>query len=1283
MIHLAACGEQPVDAEAVPSEAVRKADLSGEWLASETVLAVSPLTSWTFEGATNFNSRAKIRWEVQEDLLVGAMSYEVVAGLEGQSAEAPKAGYVTPGTRCFEAGSAAELPCTPDSTTGTRGHAGDPNVVCRDPRGEDIACFPYRGEVVAIYAIKRHFDQRVDAGRVVIDASRPWYEREHMEVDWSRNLAPDPFFGGAFRPFVFLDGFTVLDSLPPGDGGRNGLHSERKDDGELTAFDFVQRLQVEPEFDLVGEGAHAQKAYHCAYAEECSAAEVRVRVAYAKIDKSVDFVPRSYGAFEYAHFPLFRVQAVGYDPYLGAAVAERKQLAIQYPIWDQIFVRDDSGEIVRDEQGNALEIPFAERGTRPIRFHITGNWPTELISTLESVVREYDDVMSEAVAFQRGTDPERLGIVQLDYNGHKKLVAESGLEEECDELVAEGLARHAALSDGRAACELASYVPGIGEELHATAAGPDVEWAFDPEWEVAVLGDLNHHTLHWANDPQANGPLGYGPTVTDPETGRVVVAKPTIYGNALNAYATYTLDSVNLQNGRVRVEDYVAGRPEPTVEAQSAVALAAHDPVDFLRRAATKAGGRSRAELAQILLGDDGAAWLAAREGSGLPTGASAGGSLMEAAVGGDDALFSLLIREGKSQLTNASVGDWNGAVAKLARRADIALANNITLADFYDGSLVGLAAAYRDRPATELIPGGDAWLTIRRSILADVVAHEMGHTFGLRHNFKGSHDALNFPDAYWQLRKESLKPASEVNTFGQMVELVARTQAQLEGGMDNIAGSSVMDYNGATFGLPGHLGRYDRAALLSSFAGATEVFDFDADSVAPDVREELRLRALSSAVNGPTFVSNRHYSQVPYLLAGSLEDGLARLQQRRWVKSSELFEQLQAEDPAAPLVVPYESCTDSALGRAEACYMLDTGADELEISRDFAQLLELDYYHTAFRRGRAASRDFAGQYARLVWRFLAPLRNVYQQGASRIFNGVSDLATIRDGTWLAGASLGFNQLGRMLVSPEYGTYERRADVCELSADGAETVPIGPGRRLDSRYSDAGTQDGILLDETGDWVWRRAALLMLTADYQVDDAADLGIGYMEILPVSLDQLLSSLFLGDHESIGPRLTGDGVTFVTLVDIDADGLLGSPPDGCLLKLPEDDVERQVSVLYAAAYLRESSTLSVLQRARIFRVGTSEEPTPAEGAEIRFFTDPQTGIRYGAIESESYFGPSLAIRLVDRGIAIEEELASLAPDDPEYAALNQKLYQAVQDAEFLRSTINLYDSVALGAP
>ena len=56
------------------------------------------------------------------------------------------------------------------------------------------------------------------------------------------------------------------------------------------------------------------------------------------------------------------------------------------------------------------------------------------------------------------------------------------------------------------------------------------------------------------------GPLGYGPSSQDPETGEIVSASAYIYGAALDIYAKFAADSVDLANGQLSIDDLLSGQ---------------------------------------------------------------------------------------------------------------------------------------------------------------------------------------------------------------------------------------------------------------------------------------------------------------------------------------------------------------------------------------------------------------------------------------------------------------------------------------------------------------------------------------------------------------------------------------------------------------------------------------------------------------------------------------------------------------------------------------------------
>lgn len=137
----------------VQPDYIKKADLVGpdakkpyEWYIRNTVIETSRSNNFAFPGVQDELKR--VRWDIEENHLVGRRAYEAVSGSDGHGA---------------------------------------------DPKKND-------GIVVASYPILRHFDLQRDYNRstgeennvVVENTDRPWYEREYIRVDWSENQVQDP-----------------------------------------------------------------------------------------------------------------------------------------------------------------------------------------------------------------------------------------------------------------------------------------------------------------------------------------------------------------------------------------------------------------------------------------------------------------------------------------------------------------------------------------------------------------------------------------------------------------------------------------------------------------------------------------------------------------------------------------------------------------------------------------------------------------------------------------------------------------------------------------------------------------------------------------------------------------------------------------------------------------------------------------------------------------------------------------------------------------------------------
>ncbi len=128
----------------------------------------------------------------------------------------------------------------------------------------------------------------------------------------------------------------------------------------------------------------------------------------------------------------------------------------------------------------------------------------------------------------------------------------------------------------------------------------------------------------------------------------------------------------------------------------------------------------------------------------------------------------------------------------------------------------------------------------IREQFHASVIAHEMGHSMGLRHNFAGSFDALNYHTEYWQLRTRNGQEHYCSPTAGGALDALTPhtdgtdcvgprwvdpvTDQEQNGLIWKWASTSVMDYPGDQTQDMNDIGNYDKAAMRFGYADIVDV---------------------------------------------------------------------------------------------------------------------------------------------------------------------------------------------------------------------------------------------------------------------------------------------------------------------------------------------------------------------------------------------------------------------------------------------------------------------------
>jgi hypothetical protein len=1166
------------------------------WFVRQTVTDVPATSAFSFVGETG--TLEIVRWEIQQNYLVGYRAYEKVPGADS-----------TADQTTAEVG---KQPVRPG-----QGEGREPSVF----KGNPIVAYPILDHIDVI----RDYNPRTGEQTNVIreDAlDRPWHERGHMRVDWSQNLVASFDFISSARSVTPTNSGFVEES----EGGPDAFTKHFDEAGVVDYFDFTERMFVEPSEDGCILSINLQLG-------DCTGDEVKVRTSFMRVDEAreQDFVPEPYDDRRQGEFGYFRVERPTYDRRRGVTWSGAQFLISKHDVWQDS--RDWSGE---------PKSP-AQRGLRPVTYTLSPGYPSELSSVTTQIATEWDGALKSSVAAARGQT-----VPQLEAD----LKAQSGGTcMFCVDLNADGHAR---------------------------------------------IGDLRYNFIYWVDHPQLAGPLGYGPSSPNPETGRIVSGAAYVYGASVDTQAQYGQDIVELLNGdrtpldlleASYIREQVNARKPKTASQASALARVKAEPGVLLSK-----GQRARVEALKRT------GLPAAKRGHDATRLAQIRGTPLERMLINDE----VVLGHGRGKysltapLTDEAVQDlspvtWGTIDAQRAdgQRRSKASERCVWLNEFDDPGVIGLAKSVKAAGLT-----GDAlWQRLREDIYRGVMLHEIGHTLGLRHNFGASADALNYKPEYWPLRSRNIMsdPVTVGDLLGMACELetpqnAEACAAQRDGRMVEYQYSSVMDY-GAKFNSDIHgIGHYDRAAIAAGYGDLIEVFD---DEVSAPMRESDRTLVQDMAdVRIPldgSLTEFVHYTRLPQIFGG-----ISALEKRRLVPRKQ-YESARAAN-AAPLRVPYIACYDEYVDATPTCHRWDQGADPYEISQQYIDTYREYYPLVNLQRDRVGFSP-AAVGNRITQRYFLPLTNMYQQWLlSASFGGAMD--GLVDVYSELGMLRGFSLLWDVMSMPRYGSY--------VLADGAYRwtgysedpqsnlyLPPGPGRREFSRYDrSAGYNFYQRVLEAGFFYEQIGALSALTAS----DASLLGIGadvdadllaysipYYLVFQEQIDQLFAGLVSEDFRAYGPKIN-DGA--LVTKDLWLEQFQDAPDPSPALEVTTSWSTRLYTMLYGSALLSSNFDASFLRKAQVAVVGESETVTVAPNfAEVRA-SDPFSGRTYAAYEDPKGDPDTfLGAKLVKQLNTLATQYAALPPDDMAAQELRSEIQFRVETLEILRSLYVEYQYVFEG--
>ena len=704
----------------------------------------------------------------------------------------------------------------------------------------------------------------------------------------------------------------------------------------------------------------------------------------------------------------------------------------------------------------------------------------------------------------------------------------------------------------------------------------------------------------WNHDQSSdNGLLGYGPAFTDPETGRIVAATANLYGGNLGSYEAGLLgDYYDLVKGNTTDLQIETGENvRQYFQNQGGVVGAPALPVvDFAAMSQIKSEGLSGKldptnpndlsfQQLQLKHQLDQLKRDAPRDADRLSM--FAGTPIEKMLITPD---FLSLMGENPSESLTSSVLDRvspfrsGSRFHQLRDRWDHYWAehNMFMASGLWTDPTVEAAI-----DQAEKVLGKDAskdqvieWILQRTYV--GTTAHEVGHTFGLMHNFEGSADEQNYHPQYWKILKDH--PKVQLGTVGDNGTITSTWDTNHDGkldgeeyaayeaayqqahkdeqaaGSDLYSTSAIMDYNGVSIiasDVAG-VGRYEQAALKYGYANTVELYSNDQSQFDPaavqaaggwtefkwekDNRIDVPYYAGGQSCTDDAQCPMNDHPSVPQHCRANLGQGSILHNGTKadlGVCSSIYFElKTDANDPAKAIPYPnFMYCSDYRLDDKPFCNMFDSGSSAVEITQNLITQYQRDYIFRNFRRYRDGFQPYF--YYQHIWsRVFVPIGKFHQSLLYNYYYLPGFAQNLGPGgmldTFLA-SRLGLNFFSQVLATPDVGSYIK-FDPASNTYDGGYTqkhaawadvfVPLGIGKYLYSTFEQGELGQIYRYARIGTFYDKLFALEALsTRDWGLPQANDetFPIDYYDAYKPEMLKLFSGIIADDPSVYGPIIS----------------------------------------------------------------------------------------------------------------------------------------------------------------
>jgi hypothetical protein len=961
------CAGDKGEIDRVQPSYVKKSELLGSsWYYRRTVVdAPETMGPYASIGTGDLFTLERIRWEVQENYLYAMRDYEYVPG------------------------------------------SGDQRTLGGDFKGSVIAAFPIESHFDIVNEYNSATGEKTNV-RSENTTDRTWYEREFMRVRWDRNESPTLDLLIPLEEYG-IAGPGITNQYVHEDDAANPYRAHLTVDKGY--MDFVVNHYVEPDYETCYTTFDSLAA-------KCAGGEVKVRHAFLRInpEERAAYQPLAYpdsvvlkdaggreitdpatgevkreGIFE--RFGYYRLERLTYDHERELTESGRLYRILRFNIWDKAV--NAKGE----------EIPYAQRTPKAIHYYLNADFPHDLRGAAQEVAAQWNTVFKNTVASLQGKKTTEVpDMFILHENGCSVQNVEAyyskheGVREVVEKTVGQSLTE----------TTLLNYCSAL--EYH-TQSGAD---AF--VWQQ--MGDPRYNMLYWINTITPSGFAGYGPMLADPMSGEIIASSAYIMGWTIEDAATKALEYIDYMNGKISLDEVLRGLNLPVSHSSNAF-HPGNGPVPMDDAVQKMASANASESHMQSLEGR----FNALKSGRTSALLALENGNHYEerfARIKGTATERDYLTRN--EDLLLASKGQWRvgSSVSKdlleeassvhriqekrQARENALKFLHERTFcpAADLDGALVGLAKKLASVESKE-----ERRNILRAEVFKAVSLHELGHNVGLRHNFEGSYDALNFNDNFWSLQ---LSNKTE--------------QEKLDAQQTEYKYSSIMDYHGRINADFQGLGKYDNAAVKFGYGQLVETF------VNKSVQGGKALRQFRFA---------NDYTDLPAHVGG-----LSVMKAREDVS----FDWTQPMTPEkvksiTDHEVPYMFCSDEYASRTPTCKRFDFGANQREVVAANYVKYKNYFIFTNYLRGRLTLNWAAVDRGSDVFRDVVTTYQymyLYRDQQEKILGrGVSFFDTDLGKDMATAVANGLNMMGEVLASPEPGYYY----ACTDAANQVSYYPLG------------------------------------------------------------------------------------------------------------------------------------------------------------------------------------------------------------------------------------------------